>query len=93
LAKGLKTHHQFSADYLQTIVHRYWTPRHGDGASSNGIILQGQQNILRTNIQNYINYNFSTKGHNVYLTAGQELTQTQPGSLRHRDQILLIFFT
>ena len=76
LAKGLKTHHQFSADYFTDNSSQVLDPRHGDGALSNGIILQGQQNILRTVIQNYVNYNFSGKGHNVYLTAGQELQQT-----------------
>ena len=76
LAKGLKTHHQIGVDYFTDNSSQVLDPRHGDGASSNGIILQGQQSILRTDIQNYINYNFSARGHNVFLTAGHQLTQT-----------------
>ena len=63
-------------DYFTDNSSLIYDPRHGDGASSNGVMQQGQQNILNTDIQNYINYNFGGKGHNVYLTAGQELQQT-----------------
>ncbi|MBS1734181.1 MAG: SusC/RagA family TonB-linked outer membrane protein, partial [Bacteroidetes bacterium] len=76
LAKGLKTHHQIGVDYFTDNSSLMYDPRHGDGASSNGIIQQGQQNILNTDIQNYLSYNLSVKGHNFYLTAGHELQQT-----------------
>ena len=76
LAKGLTTHHQLGVDYFTDNSSLIYDPRHGDGASSNGIIQQGQQNILNTDIQNYINYNFGAKGHNVFVTVGQELQQT-----------------
>ncbi len=76
LAKGLKTHHQLGIDYFTDNSLLVYDPRHGDGASSNGIIQQGQQNILNTDIQNYINYNVSAKGNNVYVTVGHELQQT-----------------
>lgn len=76
LAKGLKTHHQIGVDYFTDNSSLIYDPRHGDGASSNGIIQQGQQNILNTDIQNYINYSFGARGHNVYATVGHELQQT-----------------
>ncbi|CAN5831895.1 TonB-dependent receptor [soil metagenome] len=76
LAKGLTSHHQLGLDYFTDNSSLIYDPRHGDGASSNGVIQQGQQNILNTDIQNYLSYNLSGKGHNVYLTAGQELQQT-----------------
>ena len=77
LAKGLKTHHQIGIDYYTDNSSQILDPRHGDGNSSNGVIYQGQQNILNTNIQNYINYNVSIKNkHNIFLTAGHELQQT-----------------
>jgi hypothetical protein len=70
----LKTHHQLGIDYFTDNSLLVYDPRHGDGASSN--VFQGQQNILNTDIQNYINYNVSAKGNNVYVTVGHELQQT-----------------
>ncbi len=77
IAKGLKLRSQIGIDYYTDNSAQLLDPRHGDGASSNGSVFQGQQNILNTNIQNYLNYNFSIKNaHNFFLTAGQEIQQT-----------------
>ncbi len=75
--KGLKIHSQIAGDYFTDNSTNLLDPRHGDGFSSNGIALQAQQNILNTDIQNYINYNLSLKGHNMYFTAGHEIQQTK----------------
>lgn len=76
LAKGLKLRSQIGIDYYTDNSLQLLDPRHGDGASSVGIVYQGQQNQLLTNIQNYINYNVTfAQKHNVYLTAGHEIEQ------------------
>ena len=75
-AKGFKLHSQLGIDYFTDNSLQINDPRHGDGFSSNGIIFQGQQNILNTNIQNYLNYNYSTRGHSFFVTLGHELQQT-----------------
>lgn len=77
LAKGLKFRSQLGVDYYSDNSLQAWDPRHGDGASNNGYIYQGQQNIFNTNIQNYLNYNLSiNNAHNIYATVGHELQQT-----------------
>ncbi|HQW85097.1 MAG TPA: SusC/RagA family TonB-linked outer membrane protein, partial [Ferruginibacter sp.] len=77
LAKGLKFRSQLGVDYYTDNSLQAWDPRHGDGASNNGYIYQGQQNILNTNIQNFLNYNLSINNtHNIYATVGHELQQT-----------------
>ncbi|MEO6406358.1 MAG: SusC/RagA family TonB-linked outer membrane protein [Ferruginibacter sp.] len=76
LVKGLKFHSQLGVDYFSDNSLQINDPRHGDGFSSNGIIFQGDQTILSTQIQNYLNYTFSLKGHNFFLTAGHELSQS-----------------
>jgi TonB-dependent starch-binding outer membrane protein SusC len=77
LAKGLKLRSQLGVDYYTDNSLQALDSRHGDGASGNGSIYQGQQNVMNTNIQNFLNYNFSiNKSHNFFLTAGHELQQT-----------------
>ncbi len=77
LAKGLKFRSQVGVDYYTDNSLQALDPRHGDGASNNGSIYQGQQNVFNTNIQNFLNYNLSIKNtHNIYLTAGHEIQQT-----------------
>jgi TonB-linked SusC/RagA family outer membrane protein len=75
--KGLKIRSQFSADVFNDYSFQRLDPRHGDGFSQNGIVYNGQQTILRTNWQNYANYNISAKKHNFYFTVGHELQQTK----------------
>lgn len=75
--KGLKIHTQFSADYFNDNSFIGYDPRHGDGAgATNGLAQNSQQTILRTNIQNYFNYNRTFRKHTVFLTGGHELQQT-----------------
>ncbi len=77
LSKGLTLRSQLGIDYYTDNSTQILDPRHGDGASSVGVIYQGQQNILNTNIQNFLNYNLSiAQRHNVYLTVGHEIQQT-----------------
>lgn len=75
LLKGLKYTTKLGVDYFTDNSSQILDPRHGDGFGSNGVIYQGQQNILQTDIQNYLNYNFSARNHNFSLTAGHELIQ------------------
>ena len=75
--KGLKLRSQVAGDYFTDNSTNILDPRHGDGFSSNGIILQSQQNVLNTDIQTYLNYNLTLKNHNFYLTAGHEIQQTK----------------
>ncbi|MGC4100480.1 SusC/RagA family TonB-linked outer membrane protein [Ferruginibacter sp.] len=77
LAKGLKFRSQVGIDYYTDNSLQAWDPRHGDGASGNGYLYQGQQNIMNTNIQNYLNYNATfNHDHSVFVTVGHELQQT-----------------
>lgn len=77
LAKSLKLRSQIGIDYYTDNSTQILDPRHGDGASSVGSIYQGQQNVLNTNIQNFLTYNFPIlNAHNFYFTAGHELQQT-----------------
>ncbi len=73
---GLNLRSQLGVDYYTDNSLQILDPRHGDGASSVGVIYQGQQNIMNTNIQNLLNYNFAVGQHNFYLTAGHEIQQT-----------------
>lgn len=75
-AKNLKLRSQVGIDYYTDNSLQILDPRHGDGASSVGVIFQGQQNILNTNLQNFLNYNISVAKHNFYVTVGHELQQT-----------------
>ena len=75
LFKGFKFRSQVSGDYFTDNSIQILDPGHGDGYAT-GSILQAQQNILSTDIQNYINYNLSIRNHNVYVTFGHELGQT-----------------
>ena len=73
--KGLKIRSQFSADYFSDNSFVGYDPRHGDGFSGNGLAQNSQQSILRTNIQNYFNYNKTIRKHSIFLTGGHELQQ------------------
>jgi len=74
--KGLKIRSQLGIDYFNDNSFIGYDPRHGDGFSSNGYAYDGQQSILRTNIQNYFNYNKSFHKHSIAVTGGHELQQT-----------------
>ncbi len=76
LLRGLKLRSQLGVDYYTDNSSQILDPRHGDGASSVGVIYQGQQNIMNTNIQNLLNYNVSIGQHNLFFTAGHEIQQT-----------------
>ena len=73
--KGLKIRSQISADYFSDNSFVGYDPRHGDGFSSIGLAQNSEQSILRTNIQNYFNYNKTFRKHSVFLTGGHELQQ------------------
>ncbi len=74
--RGLVIRSQFSADYFTDNSFIGYDPRHGDGFSSVGLAQNSQQTILRTDIQNYFNYNRTFRKHTVFLTGGHELQQT-----------------
>jgi TonB-linked SusC/RagA family outer membrane protein len=75
--KGFKFRSQIGLDVYMDYSTQILDPRHGDGFGPQGSIFQGEQNILNSNLQNYANYNFSIKKHNVYLTAGHELQRAR----------------
>ena len=55
----------------------FWNPRHGDGASYNGIVEQTQDKSFRWNIQNILNFNKEFGGnHNVGATLIAEYEST-----------------
>lgn len=75
--KGLKLRSQASADFFNDMSFLSYDPRHGDGGgSTNGVVDNINQNILRYVWQNYLSYNISLSKHNFYLTAGHELQGT-----------------
>lgn len=74
----MKIRTQIGADYYNDNSLQILDGRHGDGFSVTvpGFIFNGQRNILKTDIQNYINYTFTiAKAHNLFLTAGHQLEQ------------------
>ena len=77
--KGLKLRSQIGVDYFSDNSTQILDGRHGDGFSTTvpGFIFQGQQNVTKTDIQNYLNYNYSFRGHEFFLTAGHELEETK----------------
>jgi len=75
VAKGLKIRSQFGVDYFNDNSFIGYDPRHGDGFSGNGLAQNSQQSILRTDIQNYLNYTKSFRKHTIYFTGGHELQQ------------------
>ncbi|MEP6674620.1 MAG: SusC/RagA family TonB-linked outer membrane protein [Ferruginibacter sp.] len=75
-ARGLKLRSQFGVDYFNDNSFIGYDPRHGDGFSSIGYAYDGQQSILRTNIQNYATYNKTYHYHSIGVTAGHEIQQT-----------------
>ncbi len=74
--KGLKIRSQLGIDYFSDNSFIGYDPRHGDGFGSNGLAQNSEQTILRTDIQNYFNYNKSIRKHTIFLTGGHELQQT-----------------
>ena len=78
-ARGLKFRSQIGIDYFNDNSSQILDGRHGDGFSITvpGSIYNGQQNILQTNIQNYVNYTVGFNGNNFIFTAGHELQQTK----------------
>ncbi len=77
--KGFKYRTQLGIDYFNDNSLQILDGRHGDGFSTTvpGYIYNGQQNFLSTDIQNYINYTYATRGHSFYLTVGHQLSQTK----------------
>ncbi len=75
--KGLKLRSQASVDFFNDASFLSYDPRHGDGGgSTNGLVDNLNQNILRYVWQNYFNYNLSVKKHNFFLTGGHEVQGT-----------------
>jgi hypothetical protein len=48
----------------------YWSPIHGDGSGSNGRLQNDNNDLMRWNVQNVLNYNKTfASDHNLGLTA------------------------
>jgi len=77
--RNLKYRVQLGVDYFNDNSQQILDGRHGDGFNlvTPGYIYMGQQNILKTNIQNILNYTINKNGHTVYLTAAHEIDQAK----------------
>ncbi len=91
--KGLKFRSVFNFDVLTDYSFQSLSPRHGDGFGSAGVSFNSNQVFQRYVWQNYFNYNFSTRQHNFFLTAGHELQGDQTKFVSaNGSQISDIFF-
>ncbi len=72
IVKGLKLRTQVGIDMLNDYSYQGLNPYHGDGFGK-GENYNATQNWLRLVWSNYFNYNLSLKGHNFYVTAGNEV--------------------
>ncbi|MCR9226861.1 MAG: TonB-dependent receptor [Flavobacteriaceae bacterium] len=73
LLEGLTYRFQASANNTFTNGFLYYSPIHGDGRGSNGRLQNNNQDYLRWNTQNIINYNTSiADAHNIGVTAVME---------------------
>jgi TonB-linked SusC/RagA family outer membrane protein len=70
LLKGLNFRFQASADNPLSNGFLYWSPIHGDGSGSNGRLQNDNNDLMRWNVQNVLNYNKTfASDHNLGLTA------------------------
>jgi len=72
IVKGLKLRSQVGIDMLNDYSYQGLNPYHGDSYGK-GENFNVTQNWLRSVWSNYFNYNLSVKGHNFYLTGGNEV--------------------
>lgn len=72
VVKGLKIRSQVGVDVLNDYSYQGINPYHGDGFGK-GENYNIAQNWLRVAWSNYFNYNLSIKGHNFFLTGGNEV--------------------
>jgi TonB-linked SusC/RagA family outer membrane protein len=77
LAKGLKFRSAFTFDMLNEYAFSSNSPIHGDGFCARGSATNTSQEIQRWVLQNYLNYNKSFGGHNIFVTLGQEAQKDQ----------------
>lgn len=75
--KFLKFRSQFSWDILSDYSFLSYDPRHGDGNGSNGVVDNAEQYFRRLSWQNYFTLNKSFGKHNVIVTAGHELSESE----------------
>ena len=89
LMKGLKFRSQVGIDMFQdrsAIANSYF---HGDGYLSNSnSIFNGDQNNLRLDWSNVLNYNRSFKGHNLFLTLGNDIQTEKTTSISLNASII-----
>lgn len=72
IVKGLKLRSQVGIDMLNDYAYQGLNPYHGDSYGK-GENYNVTQNWLRLVWSNYFNYNLSLKGHNFFLTGGNEV--------------------
>ncbi|HTL06797.1 MAG TPA: TonB-dependent receptor [Chitinophagaceae bacterium] len=72
IVKGLKLRTQVGIDMLNDYAYQGLNPFHGDSYGK-GENYNVTQNWLRLVWSNYFNYNLSVKGHNFFLTGGNEV--------------------
>ncbi len=72
VVKGLKLRTQVGIDMLNDYAYQGLNPFHGDSYGK-GENYNVTQNWLRLVWSNYFNYNLSLKGHNFFLTGGNEV--------------------
>ena len=69
---------QVSSDNANTTGFQYWNPVHGDGAGRNGYLWQDNNDMMRWNWQNILNYRHTfAENHNLAVTGVAEYQKSQ----------------
>ena len=77
IIEGLNATTQIGVNYLNVEDFWFYSPEHGDGRGSNGIVDQAFSPTFRYNWQNTIDYTKSFGDHNLNVVLGQEAQKTR----------------
>jgi TonB-linked SusC/RagA family outer membrane protein len=77
IIEGLNATTQIGVNYLNVEDFWFYSPIHGDGRGSNGIVDQAFSPVFRYNWQNTIDYTKAFNDHNLNIVLGQEAQKTR----------------
>ncbi len=77
IIEGLNATTQIGINYLNVEDFWFYSPIHGDGRGSNGIVEQAFSPVFRYNWQNTLDYAKSFNEHNLNVVLGQEAQKTR----------------
>ena len=77
IIEGLNATTQIGINYLNVEDFWFYSPIHGDGRGSNGIVEQAFSPVFRYNWQNTIDYSQTFDKHNINVVLGQEAQKTR----------------